>query len=130
MKKVLLGLTTAFLMVIMCFSMAGCAGKVAGKTYVYDSYSIKYDKSDLSDAEKKIIEGVVELAAAAYKNVKYEFVDESVVKVSGIPGTYKQEGSEITVNGADKLTVSGSKLKQTVKSNDGKYKYEVVFKKA
>lgn len=132
MKKVLLGISTALLTVILCLAMTGCAGKVAGNTYVYEKYTLKYDKSDLTDDEKSAIESTVKAASEAYKLVKYEFTDETSVKISNIniPGKYEQNGSELTINGIDKWTVSGSKLKKSVKSDDGKYSYEIIFKKA
>ena len=130
MKNVLLSITTALLTVILCLAMTGCAGKLAGNTYVYDSYTLKYDKSDLSETEKKTIEGLVEAASLTFKFVKYEFVDDTTVKVSGVSGKYEQNGSEVTVNGIDKLTISGNKLKKSVKSDDGKYSYEVIYKKS
>ncbi len=37
MKKLVLGISTALLTIIMCMAFAGCAGKVKGKTYVYRS---------------------------------------------------------------------------------------------
>lgn len=120
-KKAIIGVTTALLTLIMCMALAGCATKVKGKTYVYDSYEISYT-DDVTDEQKTACEKVIEVAMVVAKNIKYEFKDDGTV-TAGI-GTYKyeQDGKDVILKLKDaevkRLTVSGKKLKTTQSAED------------
>ena len=126
MKKIITALCSALIVVILAFTLAGCATNVEGKTYEYDSYTVSYDDKDISEDGKKLLDGAITALLSPLKLVKYEFQAEGVVKVSGVPGKYTQDGKEVTVNG-DKLTVSGNKLQKNVKGT--KFTLTVTYKK-
>jgi len=124
MKKVLLGFTTALLTVILCLTLAGCASSVAGKTYNYDSFTVKYDDS-VRNEDKERYEKVIDAALSLYK-ISYTFDENGKVNpVAGISlVSYEQDGNKVTLKGSlsgvstTQFTVSGSKLKTTLSSKD------------
>ncbi|HBN12326.1 MAG TPA: hypothetical protein DD415_01780 [Clostridiales bacterium] len=126
MKKVIAAVCSALLIVVMAFAFTGC--NVEGNTYIYDSYTLSYDKSDLTDSEKKEIDNGLDVILSPLKLIKYEFKADGVVSVSGIPGKYTQDGNDVTVNSIDKFTASGSKLKKVVKKDT--FSLTVIYKKA
>ncbi len=119
MKKLVLGISTALLTVIMCMAFAGCAGKVKGKTYVYEKYEITY-ADDVNEVLKGVCDTAVATFATGLKGSEIQFKDDGTVVMAEISYKYEQDGKTVTVKNGDvklgEYQVSGKKLETTLSS--------------
>lgn len=121
MKKLLMGVSTALLTVILCMAFAGCASKVSGKTYEYDKYEITYT-DDANDAVKKLCDTAVAAFTKGMSGTTIEFKKDGKAVLGVATYDYKQDGKTVTIkNGETKVgeyKVSGKNLKATLSAKD------------
>ena len=121
MKKLLMGVSTALLTVIMCMAFAGCASKVSGKTYEYDKYEITYT-DDASDIVKGVCDTAVAVLAKGFTGSTIEFKKDGKAVNGAITYNYEQDGKTVIIKSGEtkvgEYKVSGKTIKATLSAKD------------
>ncbi len=133
MKKIALLLTIVLVISAMSLLLFACTAKVAGKTYVMESFEISAD-----GVPETITQQVQTYVETNYKSAELTFnKDGTFVVKSGETeidkGYYKQDGKNIYVDytedvkaeGDPEFVVDGKKLIWTVEKTIGTYKIVV-----
>ena len=105
---------------MLTFTLAGCASSVAGKTYVLDSFDSELAEG-LGTLEEIAAKASIEATKLVYNNVEITFNEDGTCTL----GTWTQEGNKLTMAGTE-YKVSGNKIILKVEKND--YKLKVVLK--
>ena len=105
---------------MLTFTLAGCASSVAGKTYVLDSFDSELTEG-LGTLEELAAKASIEATKLVYNNIEITFNEDGTCTL----GAWTQEGSKLTMAGTE-YKVSGNKIILKVEKND--YKLKVVLK--
>ena len=105
---------------MLTFTLAGCASSVAGKTYVLDSFDSELAEG-LGTLEELAAKASIAATKLVYNNVEITFNEDGTCTL----GTWTQEGNKLTMAGTE-YKVSGNKIILKVEKND--YKIKVVLK--
>lgn len=120
-KKIALCAGMLLMTIILCVGFSGCAVNVSGKTFVYETYEVKYDDSVSEDARTLYEATLIGLKKAWALN-KFTFGEDGKATGTAI-GSYTQDGSKLTVSAGEtvlrEFTVSCKKLKENVSAPDG-----------
>ena len=112
MTKVFKRFLVIIAVLALTLTLTGCASKVAGKTYVFDSFDYEINE-DLTSLEKIAAEAAATGIKLIYENIELTFNEDGTC----ILGSYTQDGSKLVIAGTE-YKVKGSKIVLEVEKDD------------
>ena len=112
MTKVFKRFLVIIAVLALTLTLTGCASKVAGKTYVFDSFDYELSE-DLTSLEKLAAEAAATGIKVVYENIELTFNEDGTCTL----GSYTQDGSKLVIAGTE-YKVKGSKIVLEVEKDD------------
>lgn len=112
MTKVFKRFLVIIAVLALTLTLTGCASKVAGKTYVFDSFDYEINE-ELTSLEKIAAEAAATGIKLIYENIELTFNEDGTCNL----GSYTQDGSKLVIAGTE-YKVKGSKIVLEVEKDD------------
>ena len=112
MTKVFKKFLVIIAVLALTLTLTGCASKVAGKTYVFDSFEYELSE-DLTALEKLAAEAAATGIKVVYEKIELTFNEDGTCTL----GSYTQDGSKLVIAGTE-YKVKGSKIVLEVEEAD------------